>query len=148
MKVPVVFIASILAVVALSCGHRTLSSSSTTRLDQTVSDVTMMTRNDSVNLTRLFCATLQRPRIVMMSHTSGGDSSLLFLVAEEITIGDSLAATSVKVSVTTDSATVGTTVTDIYEQRAERPVYQRWWFIAAVAVIIVLSWRGIGSRRL
>ncbi|MDE7458788.1 MAG: hypothetical protein K2M77_07965 [Muribaculaceae bacterium] len=142
--------AALSAAATLSCGHRTLTTGTNNKDVQTFESARLWI-NDSMTTSRNIGASLRNPRIIVMHRGVEGDSSIVIIAAEEITVGDSVKTATVRLTEITDSSvSQATEVTDLRVTPVTSSSAAWRWIAAAVAVmtvVIVLSLRGTGFRR-
>ncbi len=149
MRSTLILVIAIALSATLSCGHRTVSSASRQSQEQTTA-VSSCEAIDSTVVTRRLNAVIRQPTIVVISRRGAGDTAVAVLTADEIIIGDSLKVkTKAAISATDSVSTVQSDREEGHETPAASSSSRAWMIaaFAAIAVLIVLSLRGIGSRR-
>ncbi|MDE5555984.1 MAG: hypothetical protein K2J10_12490 [Muribaculaceae bacterium] len=140
---------SVIVSAMLSCGHRTVKSSAIHSDSQSVS-VGRVAVCDSATMQRLLNASIRQPKIVIFRGHASGDTSVVVISADEIVVGDSIAITSTAVRNESDSASMSQAVVEQSQEKASTPRRLWAWMLVAfgaLVALIVLSWRGTGSRR-
>lgn len=149
MKATLFLALALIVSASLSCGHRTVSTSTSQSQLQAV-EVNRLTVNDSVALTRRLNAIIRQPKMIVLRCGGVEDTTLVIISADEIIVGDSLAMRSNTVVAASDSA--GTAMSDSEETHSTPSGPSRPWawmfaLFGALAALIALSLRGTGSHR-
>lgn len=149
MKATHILALSVAMSATLSCGHRTVSTA-TNHTGAQALDVSRVAVCDSASMQRLVNASIRQPKIIIFRGNSSGDTSVVVISADEIIVGDSLTITSKSVISESDSSTINLAVVKETHEKASTPRLPWAWMLVAIlalVALIVLSLRGIGSRR-